>query len=87
MITLDATGPNGSVSCVVLSSEEERIARRYKNLFFIEGKLLEAALCEQSLEIDRLNDLIFRAIKVVEFEKYRLQNQWKDLHGCDKQVN
>jgi hypothetical protein len=84
MITLDATGP---VSCVVLSSEEERIARRYKDLFFIEGKLLEAAICEQSLEVDRLNDLIYRAIKVVEFEKSVLQRQWKDLHNCGKQVN
>ncbi|MGC8605434.1 MAG: hypothetical protein ACP5VS_17345 [Desulfomonilaceae bacterium] len=87
MITLNATGPDGTVSCVVLSNEEERIARRFRDLFFIEGKLLEVALCEQSLEIDRLNGLLCRALKVVEFEKSVLQRQWKDLHNCDKQVN
>jgi len=91
MITLDriqlAIDSDESTACIVLSSEEKQVAKKYKDLFFIERKLLEAALYEQSFDIERLNDLLFRAIEVVEFEKAMLQHQWKNLQADDKQAN
>lgn len=91
MITLDRLKLHGEIkglARIALSDEEEQIAKKYKDLFFVEQKLLEAAVCGQSLDIPYvLGDLICRAIKVVAFEKIVLQLQWKELQTGDKHTN
>jgi hypothetical protein len=90
MITLDRFQPIKSstgIAYVTISSEEQEIITKYQDLNVVERVLLKLLGFQQPMNIYRLNDLLSRSIDQIGHEKYRLQNQWKDLHNCDKQAN
>ncbi len=91
MITLDrlqlTNGPDETIACIVLSSEEERVARKYRDLKLVEKNLLAVLEFQRPLNEPQVTQFLSKALFVIGCHLYRLQRLWKALQTGVKQVN
>lgn len=91
MITLErlqlTNGSDETIACIVLSSEEERVARKYRDLKLVEKNLLAVLEFQLPLNEPQITRFLSRVLFVINCRLYRLQRQWKDLQTGVKRVN